>query len=375
MVLTTQAKKKFLVNVAFIAVLVGISFLLLKYVAAITVPFIIGFLVALVLQKPVAFLAQKTHIKRGIWSAFSVVLIIVVLFSLLIWLGIKLYNEMLSFADSLTGLIPSVTETFSSLSDRFESILTRLPDSIEGPVRALPTQLATSLAGYLGELVGALTTSVVTGLPSFLITFIVTIIAGIFITADYNRITAFILRQFSPKMQDIIMQAKNLFMQSVFKMLGSYLLLMFITFLELSIGFKLMKMENVIALALIISIIDVLPVLGVGTVLVPWGLIELILGKTLFGVELLGLYLIILVVRNILEPRIVGKNVGLPPLVTLIAIYVGLQSFGIFGMFLFPITVIVVVNLQKAGIIHIWKEAPDKAAVKAPSQEHNETED
>ena len=373
--MTTQAKKKFLVNVAFIAVLVGISFLLLKYVAAITVPFIIGFLVALVLQKPVAFLAQKTHIKRGIWSAFSVVLIIVVLFSLLIWLGIKLYNEMLSFADSLTGLIPSVTETFSSLSDRFESILTRLPDSIEGPVRALPTQLATSLAGYLGELVGALTTSVVTGLPSFLITFIVTIIAGIFITADYNRITAFILRQFSPKMQDIIMQAKNLFMQSVFKMLGSYLLLMFITFLELSIGFKLMKMENVIALALIISIIDVLPVLGVGTVLVPWGLIELILGKTLFGVELLGLYLIILVVRNILEPRIVGKNVGLPPLVTLIAIYVGLQSFGIFGMFLFPITVIVVVNLQKAGIIHIWKEAPDKAAVKAPSQEHNETED
>ena len=113
MVLTTQAKKKFLVNVAFIAVLGGISFLLLKYVAAITVPFIIGFLGALVLQNPVAFLAQKTHIKRGIWSAFSVVLIIVVLFSLLIWLGIKLYNEMLSFADSLTGLIPSVTETFS----------------------------------------------------------------------------------------------------------------------------------------------------------------------------------------------------------------------------------------------------------------------
>lgn len=354
-----KEKKSFLIRIAFIAVWIAILVLLFRFVVPVTVPFIIGLLVAFILQKPVAFLTEKTRLKRGIWSTVLVVLLLALLFAAVSVLGVVLYNELVSFASSLTKLVPSISDTFASLSDSFERILNRLPEDFADSVRGLPGKMAGEVAGYFGTLVTKFAASVVSGLPAFLLTFLISVIAGVFITSDYNSITGFVLRQLPARWREITMQAKAMFMQSVLRMLGCYLLLMLITFAELTVGFNLLKIESPAALALFISFVDILPVLGVGTILIPWGIIELLLGNTLLGIELLILYVIITVIRNILEPRIVGKSMDLHPLVTLIAMYVGLQAMGIFGLFLFPVAVIIVINLQKAGVIHLWKERAD----------------
>ncbi|MDR3645587.1 MAG: AI-2E family transporter, partial [Clostridia bacterium] len=132
--------------------------------------------------------------------------------------------------------------------------------------------------------------------------------------------------------------------------------LMAITFTELCIGLGLMRVSHVVMIAALIAIVDILPILGTGTVLVPWAIIELVVGRQIFGLMLLLLYAIILVVRNILEPKIVGYHIGLYPLVTLIAMYVGLQAFGAVGLFTFPITVIVIKHMHDTGRLRLWKD-------------------
>ena len=198
-------------------------------------------------------------------------------------------------------------------------------------------------------------TSVISNIPGLMLTTIISIVASCFITNDYNRITAFILKQFSPKNQHLIRHSKQLFMENVLKMLRGYILIFLIIFVELFVGFLIFGVPYAGTLAFFIAILDIVPVLGTGTALIPWGIVELVSGNSTLGLELILLYVFIIVVRNIIEPKIIGKQVGLPPIVTLMAMYLGLNTVGLLGMICFPIMIIIVAKLQEAGLIHIWK--------------------
>jgi len=113
----------------------------------------------------------------------------------------------------------------------------------------------------------------------------------------------------------------------------------------------LLGIDNAILIALIIAILDLLPVLGTGTVLIPWGIINIILGNYLIGVALIILYVVILIIRNIIEPKIISKQVGLHPLITLLCIFIGLKLFGFIGIIFLPLVTILVYNLYKEGEI------------------------
>ena len=142
---------------------------------------------------------------------------------------------------------------------------------------------------------------------------------------------------------------------TLLKCLASYALILCITFAELSIGLSVLRVPNAVLIALCIAVFDILPVLGTGGIMIPWGIICLILGKWVLGFGLLVLYVIITVVRNIIEPKIVGYQVGLHPVVTLLCMLTGLQFFGLLGLFGFPITLSLLKNLNDRGLIHIFK--------------------
>ena len=128
------------------------------------------------------------------------------------------------------------------------------------------------------------------------------------------------------------------------------IIIMFITFCELCLGLWLIGgTNNLFVVAGIICIVDILPVLGVGTVLIPWSVILMVTGDFTRGILLALLYIVIVIIRNFIEPRIIGKQMGLHPLVTLICIFVGLRLFGIIGMFAVPLTVMVLIELQRSG--------------------------
>ena len=130
---------------------------------------------------------------------------------------------------------------------------------------------------------------------------------------------------------------------------------MSLTFVELSIGLSILGIDNSIIIALLTSILDILPVLGTGAVIIPWAIISLILGDIWVGIGLIIVYLIITVIRNIIEPKIVGTQLGLHPLVTLISMFMGVNIAGLFGLFGFPILLSLLMYLNKEGIVKIFK--------------------
>ena len=150
-------------------------------------------------------------------------------------------------------------------------------------------------------------------------------------------------------------QVREYIIGTLFVYIRSYAIIMSITFVELSIGLNIAGLEHPILIAALISIFDILPVLGTGGIMLPWVVISLLCGDYSLALTLLVIYLVITVIRNIIEPKIVGKQLGLHPIVTLVSMSVGLQLFGVIGLFGFPIILSLLRNLNDNGTIQIFK--------------------
>ena len=349
--MTIDGKRKFIVNTAYVALICAVIFFVLKYLTIWLLPFFIGFICALVLQKPVDWLSKHTHTPRVLWSSLFVLFILVLVFGLIIFLGAKIY----SLVGWMKSNIPVFQETLQNISDNLSNWLDTLPEGLADALRSAPLTMAENGVSAASNAVTSFATSVISNIPGLMLTTIISIVASCFITNDYNRITAFILKQFSSKNQHLIRHSKQLFMENVLKMLRGYILIFLIIFAELLAGLMIFGVPYAGTLAFFIAVLDIVPVLGTGTALLPWGSVELISGNSTLGLELILLYVFIIVVRNIIEPKIIGKQVGLPPIVTLMAMYLGLNTIGLLGMIAFPIMIIIVAKLQEAGLIHIWK--------------------
>lgn len=355
--MTIGQKKAFLINVFFVATIAVLGYFVIKYLFAWMFPFVLGLLVAISLQRPVDFLAKKTPVPRTFWAIFLVLVVVLILLILAIVAGQRLYVELMSFLKFLPTYAESISTLFADLSDRLSEFLTGMPDSLQKSIEDMPANLlnsfASSMSGWLTRIVNA----VVQGGPAFIVTLVMSVVACCFVTKDYYLITGFLRRQLSPRQSDVVSESKTVFVSSILKMVRGYLLLMLITFVELAIGFSVLRVNYAIVVALLVSVVDVLPVLGTGTVLIPWSIISFLMGHYWQGLGLAVLYVAVLIIRNILEPRIIGKQVGLPPVVTLMAMYLGLQLFGLVGIFFVPVTVIVIKKLQESGKIRLWKSS------------------
>ncbi|MBR3971493.1 MAG: sporulation integral membrane protein YtvI [Ruminococcus sp.] len=378
--MTTERKRKVIIDVLFIAVMLVVVYFVMKYVAVWTLPFIIGLLVAIVLQKPVGFLTERTKLSRTFWSIVLVVSVLVAIFTLIgvvIW---RLVEEADGFTDWLTGLIPDIRQTFTDMSSWFTSFSNKLPDGVGAAIQDAPAAVLEGIVNGLAGVVTGLAEGIITQGPGILISVIFSVVASCYMTKDYRKIVNFIINQLSDRKAEIVINTKKLFVTNILKMLRGYIIIMFITFLELFLGFTVLGVNYAVVLAIIVAILDILPVIGTGLVLLPWAVVSVCMGNLVQGLGLFVLYIVILIIRNIIEPRIIGQQVGLPPIVTLIAMYVGLRTFGVLGMMLLPVATIILVKLQEGGIIRIWKgidtyteNATKKAKKKAKKKKVQDT--
>ncbi len=355
----TEKKRKFIIDIFFIVVILALVYVGIEYMMIWLLPFVIGLVVAVVLQRPVAWLTKKTKVSRGFWSCLLVLTVLCALFALVALIVWQLTKEVPGFTKWLMGLAPDIKSTFTSLMAWFSIITERLPVDLTQAISNLPSTLVdTAVSGVTGVLTLFAEKIIVDG-PGLLISTIFSIVASCYITKDYNKITRFILLQLNEKQREVVINVKRLFVTNILSMLRGYIIIMFITYLEIMIGLSILKVEYAPILAAFIAVLDILPVVGTGTVLIPWGIISLCIGNIYMGVGLLIVYVMITIIRNVIEPKIIGDQVGLPPIVTLIAMYVGLKIFGVVGMLLLPVSIIIIVKLQENGIIHIWN-IPEK---------------
>ena len=379
----TEKKRRWIINVAFYAMLLVLGFLFYKYAFGVCFPIMFAFFVAVILQRPKNFIIKKTVIKKGFASTICVFALMLIAAAIVVLIGVRAVEEIRGFINYISVQFSNLDTIVNTLETFVLTTVGKLPEFISETatesITALFTQLREFIAGTNSELpqqFGGLSekfnfswiTTPITGvistasrIPSILISIVVTVVLSCFMTADYDIITRFVYCQFPKEKRKDLTRAKQLLKLNLGKMAKAYALIMVVTFTEVFIGLTILKMiglfnsSYIAVIAVVTSIVDVIPVLGTGTIVLPWAAYSLIVGDYGMAIGLLILYATVTVIRQIVEPKLVAGQLGLPPFVTLIAMYLGLKIIGVLGVFILPIIAIMLKLLNDEGIITLWK--------------------
>lgn len=355
-----ERQRAFIIRFVYYAIWIALIFALLKYGLPLFMPFVIAFVIAFVLKPLINFITEKTPLSRKAVS----ILVLIVVYAVLVTLIVLLGGKIVVFLSDWFGKLPafyknSIVPTFESASGFFDGFVERLDPDLLKFLNVASESLAQSISNIVSSISSSavgMVTGVATKVPWFVVAFILTIIASFFLVADYYTVTSFITKQLPERAVHMLFTIKDYTVNVLFKFGRAYLILMSITFAEVFIGLLILGFKHAFPIAIITAIVDILPVFGTGTVLIPWAVFQLIAGEWFQGIGLLVLYLIITLVRQVIEPRIIGRQIGLYPLLTLICMFVGARLFGFWGMFGLPITLVVIIHLNRAGEIKLFKE-------------------
>ena len=354
-----EKRKKFIINFLYFAIITAAVFLVLQFALTLLFPFVAALFIAYILRRPIRFLSRKTTLPRKA-SAVVMVLIFYGTIGTLLVLG---SIRALSFVSDLVQSLPRiylqyVNPVMRELFQELEHALGETDPAVLDTVDYLWGQLTQSLSSLVSDL--SLTSmeaisSLASSLPALFIRLLLMVISTFFIAMDYDAMASFCMRQLDGWVRELVLTVKEYVVGTLFVCIRSYALIMSITFCELAVGLAIIGIENSVLISLGIAIFDILPVLGTGGVTIPWAIISAVLGDIPMALKLLALYLVITVVRNIIEPKIVGKQIGLHPVITLVSMFAGVQLFGVAGLFGFPIGLSLILYLNRTGVIHIFK--------------------
>ncbi len=356
--MNVEKMRAFIIKFVFYSILLVMGYLILEYAFPILTPFIIAFTVAFSLQPAIRFLKRKTKLSKVFISILLLILFFVVFLGLVVYIIYQLYSGLRNYALQLPTLYTeTIAPLLTTLSTNAEAFLndinpdaSQIVDSIMGAVTGAVQSLLSQVSGTAF----GFATSAATSVPMFIVQFIITIVATFFCISDYDKIIAFIFNKLPLQTRQTVLKIKNRSIQVLGEYARAYAILLSITCAELFVGFLLLGIPDALPLAALISIVDILPILGVGTVLIPWGIIMLLTGNYAFGAAILIMYAIITIVRQSLEPKIVGKRIGLHPFVTLFCIFLGGNLFGILGIFGLPVAITVLFQLNRSGDINLF---------------------
>ena len=347
--MTNQFKRNFILNTIFYSITAILFFLMIRFLLVYLFPVIIGIVVTIIVQKPACFISDKVKIKKGYCALVLVILSYALIIGLCSFLIIKGGYYISGLFNESSGIINSVNDAVKKLSLRINEIVDTLPSWVSGFLENTVSKIAAGLSGYISDF--AKNTAKAT--PMFLTGSIVTIIASCYIARDFEGFKASLKSILSRRILDAYYVTKRLFKENVSKLIAGYLKILLITFFELLIGLFILKIKPAILLAAIIALLDLLPILGTGTVLIPWGIFEMVSKNYQLGFSLIILYLTITIIRNVIEPKIIGKQIGLHPLIALIAVFLGLRLFGFIGVFILPLTFMLIYRMYEAGVFEI----------------------
>lgn len=335
-----ENKKDFIINVLYYALIIGIAYLFCNYLLGIFAPFLLGFLFAFIAVRIAKFVFKKETNLVRIISLILLYLVVIGVIALLTALGI---NELIEFFEQIPTLYKQYVEPVLQgigvdINTADKNLPLEMQSEIRDTVSSLLSSIKTLVSNISSYIVGGVS-GLISNTTSALIAVLTIIITSFFVAADYENIISYIESMMPKKIKSLYDEITDFLVNTVLLVAKSYGIIMFITFVELFIGLMLIGVNNFALISMITAFLDILPILGVGTILIPWFIFELIVGKTTMGIMLAVLYIIITIVRNIIEPKIVGGNLGLHPLAALFSMLVGVQLFGVIGMFGLPILI------------------------------------
>lgn len=348
-----ETKKNFVINTAFYVILAAAAVVGYKYVLPVLIPFIIAFCVATMVQIPLG----RVHTKYPVLHKSAALLLCLLFYTLIVWglilFGVKVFGELRGFVTELPDLFHNeLYPFFLRVAEKLKSILVPIDPTVYQWILEAGKTVAGKLGQFATEFSAGAVKVVASGaisIPNMLIQIIVTVVASFYMAADYRTVLKFLKSLIPVKHRQFVVQMLRYAEKAVLAYIKSYSIMFVITFVELWIGFTVLKLPYALGLSFGIALFDLMPILGVGGILLPWSAVALVMSNYSMALGVLLLYLAIAAVRNILEPRIVGNHIGLHPLATLVAMMLGLGLFGFFGMLLLPVSLVAYVNLKKSA--------------------------
>lgn len=348
-----ESKKTFIVNVMFYGIILLIVLVICKYLLPIMAPFVVGFLVAASINALTKKMKLPKERIRRILAVLLVAAVYAVVLLIFVLVGTKLLAFLINilssapklFANVLVPLLEEGANWLETTVAAYDTMLASWIDNVLSTALRTITQFVTDFSGRAVMWV----TSSATSIPSLIVDMVIMVISTFFIVLDFDKVWGFLVKLVPGKQRGLLNTSLYYAKTMVLVYIKSYAFLFLLTFVELSLGFWVLGIANAVLLALLIAVFDLLPILGTGGVLLPWAVICLLIDKLKLGIGILVLYLIITGIRNTLEPKIVGKQIGMHPLATLVAMLLGLRLFGLLGLIGFPVALTVANAVRRSG--------------------------
>ena len=366
----------FIINSIYALIIAGIVYLVFKYAIFVVMPFLLGFAVAALINPIVRFLSRRYDLKRRP-AGIMLLLLFYATIGMLITIGVV---RLTVFFGEVSGELPDLYRdrlepALNKLFGYINSFVDRLYAIFGGESEVLSERLGgifTSIKSSLGDTISDISVKALTRLssaaaaiPGIIIELLFAVISSFFFTVDYENILSLAKRLLPKRTVDLLCRLRGRVFKVAGKYLRSYALILLITFGELSLGLVLLGVDNAVLIAFCIALFDILPVAGTGGIMIPWAILSLIGGDWRFVVCLVVIWAVITIVRNIIEPKIVGRQVGLHPLLALIAMFVGTKLFGLVGLFLLPLTLAIVLPLLRERFVSERETVDDTNDIKA----------
>lgn len=360
----------------FIVVIVTVASLLsIYYVSKVTYPFIIALIIALSINPVVGFLERKWKFPRTL-AVLTALIVLIGIFTGLITL---LIAEIVAGASYLATVVPEHVATlitymekwfasqvipfYNKLSGMFQSLDSGQKDTIMNSITETGGKITESVTAFLQNFFLKLP-ALVSWIPNAATVIIFSLLATFFISKDWDRLHALVNRLFPDKIKNSGARVFVDLKKALAGFVKAQITLISITLVIVLIGLLILRVNYAITIALILGLLDLLPYLGTGTVFVPWIIFEAVTGNFGLAIGLGILYTVVIVQRQLMEPKILSSNIGLNPLGTLIALFVGFKLIGFLGLILGPVTLVLLTTLHKANVFRdIWayiKGSPPK---------------
>lgn len=343
------------------------AYIVFKYLFGLILPFLLGAALGALTSAAAAKLSKYTKASKRTVSFAVLVILLGSSVGILFFAVRRLLSELGKLAEGIGAGEGPISEFFAEAVDLFgklgEKIASLFPNIGNGDISQTAEQINSFIEDLVGDALSAagsaipgILSAILKALPDLLLGLVVTVIAAFYFTLDGNRIKSGIRALLPDSARTVLSHIKKEAAVAAIGYLRSYSLILLITFAEIFFGLSVLGVEYSFLIAAVSAIVDILPVLGVGIVLLPWALFCLITKDIFLGIGLIILYVIIVVVRQFIEPKIIGENLGLHPLLTLAAFYLGYRLFGFAGIILAPIGLVLWKTLKTysstAGVNH-----------------------
>ena len=335
-------QQRFFVKILCLLGILLVLWLVLPYLLPLLLPFLLGILLALLAEPAVAFLVRKLRLPRPVAAGVGVSVTLLLLVGIFGFLGALVVRELGNLAHRLPDVEETVARGMELLRSRALQLAEKLPDQARQITWSMANRMFDGenvLQGQLTSRAPAFLKGLISRLPGGALATGTGILSGFMFSVRLPRLREMLSRRLPPVWQTRYKPALGRMGKNIAAWLKAQAKLSAVTYGIVTVGFLLMGISYGPFWAALVALVDAVPILGTGTVLLPWALVALIQGRSVQAIGLLLTYGAALLTRTILEPKLVGRHLGLDPLVTLVCLYTGYRLWGIPGMIFAPMLI------------------------------------